>query len=118
MKIAIAADGTYVSGHFGHCIGFVVYDYENGKVISRTFLENPGHQPGLLPKYLKEEGVNVVIAGGMGARAQQILQASGIQVIVGARGTCDDVFNMFIEGKLESTGSICNEHQHKGDCHN
>lgn len=117
MKIAVACEGKYVSAHFGHCEGFTVYDVEDNKVLKEDFVENPGHRPGFLPVFLKEIGVNVVIAGGMGETAQQLFMQNGIDVIVGAQGYCEDVVNKYLNGELKSTGSVCREHQHEGHCH-
>lgn len=72
MRIAVAAEGTRVSDHFGHCEGFMMYESDGGKVDAGRFLSNPGHQPGVLPVFLKEKGADVVIAGGMGERAQML----------------------------------------------
>lgn len=30
MKIVIVSDGKYVSGYFGYCEGFIIYDVEEG----------------------------------------------------------------------------------------
>ncbi len=48
MKIAIASYGKYVSGHFGHCEGFTIYEVEEGKSLNKNFTPNPGHRPGYL----------------------------------------------------------------------
>lgn len=117
MKIAIASEGKYVSGHFGHCEGFTVYEVEENKVVKKDFKQNPGHRPGFLPNFLKELGVNVVISGGMGETAQRLFAQNNIEVVVGAQGDCDDVIQRYLKGELESTGSICREHQHHGHCH-
>ncbi|GAA0179849.1 NifB/NifX family molybdenum-iron cluster-binding protein [Clostridium sediminicola] len=116
MKIAVASDGKYVSGHFGHCEGFTFYETVEGKELKKEFKPNPGHRPGYLPVFLKEQGANVIIAGGMGGTAQQLFNEKGIEVVVGAQGLCDDVTNVYLEGKLKSTGSICSEHAHEGHC--
>ena len=31
MRIAVASEGTNVTGHFGHCDSFIIFDAENGK---------------------------------------------------------------------------------------
>lgn len=117
MKIAVASDGKYVSGHFGHCEGFTIYEAEEGKVSNQSFTSNPGHRPGYLPVFLKGLDVNVIIAGGMGETAQELFSENGIEVVVGAQGLCDDVTEKYIKGELKSTGSVCTEHQHEGHCH-
>jgi predicted Fe-Mo cluster-binding NifX family protein len=116
MKVAIASEGPSVSEHFGHCASFAIYEVESGKVLSKDVKPNPGHRPGYIPLFLKELGVNVIIAGGMGEHAQQLFDDNGIEVIVGIRGLCDDVIQLFVEGKLKSTGSVCREHRYEGRC--
>lgn len=116
MKIAVASEGKYVSGHFGHCEGFTIYELGEGKSLSKSFIPNPGHRPGFLPVFLKDHEVNVIIAGGMGETAQQLFNESSIEVVVGAQGLCDDVAAKYINGELKSTGSVCTEHAHEGHC--
>ena len=115
-KIAIAAEGHYVCEHFGHCEGFNIYTTQNGAIIAQDFLANPGHKPGLLPNLLNDQGVHVVIAGGMGAGAIDIFNEKGIDVITGARGMVEQTIATYLDGKLLSTGSVCHDHQHAGDC--
>lgn len=91
MKIAIASDGKYVSGHFGHCEGFTIYEVEEGKSLNKNFTPNPGHRPGYLPVFLKELNVNVIIAGGMGETAQDLFNENNIEVVVGIQGFSDDI---------------------------
>ena len=117
MKIAVACEGKFVSEHFGHCEGFTVYEVDENKILKKDFIQNPGHRPGFLPNFLKELGVNVIISGGMGETAQQLFAQNNIDVIVGAKGSCDDVVQQYLKGELKSTGSICREHQHEGHCH-
>ncbi|WP_352420350.1 NifB/NifX family molybdenum-iron cluster-binding protein [Proteiniborus sp.] len=116
MKIAIASEEKYVSGHFGHCEGFTVYEVENDKTLSKKFTPNPGHRPGFLPVFLKGQDIDVIISGGMGETAQQLFNEKGIEVIVGAQGLCDAIIQKYIDGELKSTGSVCREHQHEGHC--
>ena len=116
MKIAVASDGSMVSGHFGHCEGFTMYDVENNQVSNKTFVANPGHKPGYLPVFLKEQNADVIIAGGMGETAQVLFEENGIEVVVGAQGPIDDIVKQFADGLLKSTGSVCREHEHEGHC--
>ena len=116
MKIAVASDGKSVSGHFGHCEGFTIYEVEGNDIKGQVFLENPGHKPGFLPKYLSEQKIDIIIAGGMGETAQAIFNENNIDVVVGASGDKDQAVKSFIEGKLKSTESICTEHNHSDSC--
>ena len=116
MKIAVSSEGKKASGHFGHCEGFTMYEVEDDKILNTEFIPNPGHRQGFLPVFLKEKGTNVIISGGMGGTAQQLFQDNEIQVIVGVTGNCDDIIKDYIDGKLKSTGSICEEHTYEGHC--
>ena len=66
MKIAVAAMGHTVAGHFGHCENFIFFDVEDNKIVDEKSVPNPGHRPGFLPNFLADNGAAVIIAGGMG----------------------------------------------------
>lgn len=117
MRIAIASEGNIVSGHFGFCEGFTIYNVEGEKVLDKEFAKNPGHKPGFLPKFLGELNVNVIIAGGMGEHAQELFAENNIKVVVGAEGNCDDILDGYIKGLVKSTGSVCREHEHEDEGH-
>lgn len=114
MLIAIPSEGNIVCAHFGHCEEFAFYDTTTKSIKS---VKNPGHQPGFLPGFLKDLGAELVIAGGMGGRAQELFAAQGIQLIVGVSGSIQDVIALYEKGELKSTGAVCSEHAHAGDCH-
>lgn len=112
MKIAIASDNNKVTEHFGHCEGFIVYKIDNGNIISKEMIQNPGHKPGFLPVFLHEKGVNTIISGGMGGGAVDLFNENNIEVIIGAKGLSDDVLESYLSGNLECTGSVCHDHGH------
>lgn len=116
MKIAVASEGNNVTGHFGHCENFNIYQVENNKVVKSESIANPGHKPGFLPNFLNDMGVNVIISGGMGGGAVEIFNEKNIEVVVGATGDSELAVKMYLNGELQSTGSICHEHEHEGDC--
>ncbi len=86
MKIAIPLAAGKLAMHFGHCESFALVDVDASerKIIRREDIDAPPHQPGLLPPWLAQRGVNMVIAGGMGQRAHGLFAEQGVQVIVGA----------------------------------
>ena len=84
MKFAIPTVEGKLCLHFGHCQKFVIVGVESDKIVSVEEITPPPHQPGLLPRWLNEKNVNVVIAGGMGMRAQNLFTQNNIQVITGA----------------------------------
>jgi predicted Fe-Mo cluster-binding NifX family protein len=116
MKIAVASNNKMVAGHFGHCEEFRIYESDGDNILKSEFVQNPGHRPGYLPVFLKELEVNVIIAGGMGATAQDLFRENNIQVVVGASGLADESVQNYINGDLKSTNSVCTEHAHEGNC--
>ena len=118
MKISVACIGKEVSGHFGHCENFMIYETENGKIVSETAIANPGHKPGFLPNFLADKGAEVIISGGMGGGAVDIFNERGIEVVVGVQGDAKAAVEKYLAGELESTGSICNKHEHAHECGN
>ena len=118
LKIAVASDQGMVTEHFGHCQSFMLFDTENGQITNSETVPNPGHRPGFLPVFLNEKGVKVIISGGMGAGAIDIFNEKDIEVIVGASGDARATAELYLQGALQSTGSVCHEHQHLGDCGN
>ena len=116
MKIATAAMGTNVAGHFGHCENFILFDTEDGKIVSQKSIPNPGHKPGFLPNFLGDLGVEVIIAGGMGGGAVDIFNERNIEVIVGVTGDSTAAVERYLRGELKSTGEVCHAHEHKDEC--
>ncbi|QGP93871.1 Dinitrogenase iron-molybdenum cofactor [Neomoorella glycerini] len=113
VKIAVATEGTMVAEHFGHCSQYSLFTVEDGKVISKEVIANPGHQPGFLPGYLANLGVHCVIVGGIGARAVELFGERGIEVISGVAGPVEAAVNAYLSGNLKSSGSTCS-HDHGG----
>lgn len=114
MKVAISTDREFVSGHFGRCPHFTFVDIDNGKVVQKEVINNPGHHPGFLPQFLKERGVNVIIAGGMGTRAQELFDDAKISTIIGIEGKVQDTIDKLIAGTLKGGESICSPGTGKG----
>lgn len=112
MKIAVASDQGMVTGHFGHCESFYIFQSEDKKIVSSECIANPGHKPGFLPNFLNDLGINVIISGGMGAGAVNMFKEKGIDVIVGIKGEAKETAALYLSGNLESVGSVCQEHQH------
>jgi predicted Fe-Mo cluster-binding NifX family protein len=107
MRIAISTDGEYVASHFGRCPEYTIVDVENGEIKKDDLIQNPGHSPGFLPKFLSEMGVNCIITGGMGRRAQDLFAQFSIETIVGVSGTVIKVIEDFMKGQLAIGESQC-----------
>ncbi len=114
MKVAVSTDSGNVAEHFGRCPQFTIAEIENGKVVKKEVIENPGHTTGSLPRFFNEKEVSVVIAGGAGFRAQQFFEEFGIRLVVGISGSVDNALQALSEGKLESGKGSCSPGAGKG----
>jgi len=114
MRIAISTDGDFVSAHFGRCPQFTIVNIDGGKILDKEVIENPGHQPGFIPKFLHERNVDCIVTGGVGRRASLIFDEFGIKVVVGVSGRIDDIVDKLQKGTLEGGESICKPGSGKG----
>ncbi|MDD5454148.1 MAG: NifB/NifX family molybdenum-iron cluster-binding protein [Candidatus Ratteibacteria bacterium] len=114
MRVAISTDGDFVSAHFGRCPTFTLVDIVDGKITKRVEVDNPGHEPGFIPQFLHQRGVNCIVAGGMGARASDFFNEFRIQPIVGISGKINEVIEKLQKGILEGSESLCKPGAGKG----
>ncbi|MBC2714182.1 MAG: ATPase [Desulfobacteraceae bacterium] len=115
MRFAIPVAKGILTMHFGHAKEFVIMDVDGNKVKNKKVLTPPLHAPGVLPKWLKELGVNIIIAGGMGASAVQLFGECGIKVITGAPTIePEKLIQHYLDNTLLTTFNACD---HKGGGH-
>jgi predicted Fe-Mo cluster-binding NifX family protein len=107
MRYAISTEGDFVSAHFGRCPSFTIVDVEDSGAKIVEVLDNPGHQPGAIPRFLKEKGADCIVTGGMGARAQGFFEELNMQAIVGVWGRIDEVVSQLGAGTLRGGESTC-----------
>ena len=108
MKIAVPVAEGRLTPHFGHAAEFVVVHAENEQIKKTEVLEPPPHEPGVLPQWLHELGVGVIIAGGMGQRALGLFGEKGIRVVTGARGlTPEELVRQYLTNILVTGENIC-----------
>ena len=112
MKIAIPLADGKLTMHFGHCASFALVDVDpaSNTILKREDIDAPAHVPGLLPPWLAERGVNMIIAGGMGKRAVDLLLQQNIQVVLGAPvGTPEALVMAHLAGNIQTGANPCGE---------
>jgi predicted Fe-Mo cluster-binding NifX family protein len=111
MRIAIPLTAGTLSSHFGHCEQFAIIDVapDTKTILASEKVDAPEHVPGLLPRWLGDRQVDVVIANGMGPRAQDLLAAERISVIVGASAGSppEAAAEAFLQGTLVAGWNTC-----------
>jgi ATP-binding protein involved in chromosome partitioning len=110
MRIAIPLAQGQLCAHFGHCEEFAIVDVNSEeKCVSGIHRQvPPPHEPGVLPQWLGQHHVDVVIAGGMGSRAQTLFAQNGIPVVTGATaGTPEEIVTAYLNGTLQTGANVC-----------
>jgi predicted Fe-Mo cluster-binding NifX family protein len=110
MRYAVPVTGGMVASHFGHCEQFAIFDTDeqNKKILQKRLVASPGHEPGLLPEWLAEQGVSLVIAVGMGSRAQGLFRQNRIDVVTGIMESDPEQAVMsYLNGVLAAGANIC-----------
>ncbi|SKA83468.1 Chromosome partitioning ATPase, Mrp family, contains Fe-S cluster [Paucidesulfovibrio gracilis DSM 16080] len=110
LRVALPIAEGRLCQHFGHCQQFAVYDVDTelGSVVASTSETPPPHEPGVLPKWIAGLNVDLVLAGGMGAKAQSLLKDEGVQVIVGAPSQePEKVLEQWMKGSLQTGANTC-----------
>ena len=108
MKFAIPLAEGKRTAHFGHCQEFALVDVEDNKIKNTETMVPPPHEPGVLPRWLHEQGTNVIIAGGMGARAQDLFAQNGIKVLTGAPSlTPEELVRHYLDNSLLTGANVC-----------
>ena len=127
MKIAVPiTNENQIDGHFGHCESYGVFSISENNEISG--IKNVGSPEGCgcksdIASVLASDGVTVMLAGGIGGGAINVLNNSGIEVIRGCSGDATQVVKQYLEGKVADSGSSCHNHEghhhhhHEGESH-
>jgi len=118
--IAIAAEDSrgfegQVSVHFGHCPYFVLAEVNGTRTAVSRVVPNPhadAHQPGVMPRFIHDLGVDVIIAGGMGPRAIGMFHGFDIAVATGAVGTVEQALGAYLRGENRGEAPCAGSHQH------
>lgn len=113
MKIAATYDNGNIFQHFGKTEFFKVYEVEDNKVIFSEVISSNGTGHGALAGLLAEQGISVLICGGIGGGAQSALAEAGIELCSGAQGDADTAVDAYLKGELVSTGVNCDHHHHE-----
>jgi Mrp family chromosome partitioning ATPase/predicted Fe-Mo cluster-binding NifX family protein len=108
FKAAIPMAGGALTNHFGHCEQFSIIEVQDGVIQNQQTITPPPHEPGLLPRWLGQLNVNLVIAGGMGARAIDLFSQQNIKVITGAPClTPEQLIHQYLTNALMTGANVC-----------
>jgi predicted Fe-Mo cluster-binding NifX family protein len=123
MKIAVpvAANGQ-IDEHFGHCEFYSIYTISENNEIQNVQTIKSEQGCGCksnIAYVLAESGVTLMLAGGIGGGAINVLNNAGIEVVRGCTGNAEDIVKQYIAGLVQDSGESCHQHEqhhdHDGD---
>lgn len=122
MKIAVpVTNENQIDGHFGHCESYGVFTITDKKEIENIKRVQSPEGCGCksdIASVLASDGVTIMLAGGIGGGAINVLNNSGIEVIRGCSGDATEVVKRYLTGLVTDSGRSCHQHEnHQHDGH-
>jgi predicted Fe-Mo cluster-binding NifX family protein len=109
-KIAIPCTGeaglqARVSAHFGRCDSYAIVTIEEGRIKAIKSMSNRNHTDcGGSVRTLVENGVGLMLVGGMGMRPYSAFKELGIEVRCGITGTVAEAVELYLKGETLPMG--------------
>ncbi len=116
MKIAVPTRNGVVDDHFGHCEYYTIFTVNGGEVKMKEILPSPqgcGCKSGIV-LVLRQKGVQVMLAGNIGAGAMNVLRSNDIEVLRGCSGRVDELVSAYLAGEVKDNGEVCDHHECSG----
>ena len=115
MRIAVPTLDEKFCSHFGKCDGMFLCDANlaDGKIDRQRLVPRDAKGCESLPHWLDQLAVECLVAGGIGAGAQQRLTQLGIRVSVGHYSkTPEDAVKHFLADPQAEYTNACADHDH------
>ena len=107
-KIAVPINDGKLSEHFGQAKEFYFYQIKNNKIVDKKIIIPPQHSEGVIPKWIRENGGNEIIAGSMGQKAINLFNKFEVNVHVGAPiEDGDTLVKTLLSGDLHTEINLC-----------
>ena len=104
MRIAVCInfDTEYVFAHFGQTEYMKIYDVDDNKnIVNQVIVSTGGASHHELVYFLLEEEADVVICGGLGDHAMELMKENDIKVYNGIEMKADEAVALLLEDKLK-----------------
>lgn len=123
IRIAFASNNkndveSDIAQHFGRCPFYTFIDVKNKSIKNVLVIENPyfnNHETGIIPEFIKENKVNIIVSGGMGKKAVEIFLKNNINVVTGISGKIEDALKLYFKNKL-SGYQACSQNSDTDHC--
>ncbi len=118
LRIGMPTSGGKLNAHFGRSDELTIYDLKlpEKSIVNKDIVKMPPHEEGSFPNFVKQNNVNLLIVGGIGPKAIEILEQNGVDVLKGvSEDDPESIIRLYIDGKLKDSDNDCDHG--KGNCH-
>ncbi|MCX7014955.1 MAG: hypothetical protein NTW86_20785 [Candidatus Sumerlaeota bacterium] len=100
MKVAIPRFGESVAPCFEYCATMAIFTIEHGEIVDQVDFPLRSREPFDRVRLLRDQGVEVVICGGVHDAIENALRAHNLRVISWVSGEVEELLRQFLEGRL------------------
>jgi predicted Fe-Mo cluster-binding NifX family protein len=92
--------GEVVAPCFEYCCTMAVFTLEGGRILDQVDFPLRSRDPFDRVRLLRDQRVDTVICGGMQDFYEDVLRATGFEVISWVSGSVEDLLDMYLRGRL------------------
>ena len=110
FRVAIPLAGEVLCSQFANWEQFAVLSVEDGEIEGKALFTPPFHETEILPRWLDNLEVSLLIAGVMSKRALALFARRNIDVITGAPSLPpEDLVQQYLTGTLATEAIVCDD---------
>jgi predicted Fe-Mo cluster-binding NifX family protein len=102
VKVAMPRFGENIAPCFGYSATIAIFTISRQRVIDQTDFTLQSREALDRVRLLADQGVDVLICGGVQAAVERLIQAREIRVYSWVAGRVEDLLNQFLENRLSS----------------
>jgi predicted Fe-Mo cluster-binding NifX family protein len=107
MRVAVPVFNNFVSPRIDCTRSMAVFEIADGRAKDQKELHIPLMRPSELPGYLRSEGIETLICGGIPLPLLEMMKRSGVTVYHGIIGEVDEVVGSLARGELQVNANFC-----------
>jgi predicted Fe-Mo cluster-binding NifX family protein len=100
VRVAIPRMGETVAPCFEYCATMAIFTIAGRKVVEQIDFPLRSRDPFDRVRLLRDQRVDTLICGGMQDIYEDLVRATGLEVISWVSGSVEDLLDMFLRGRL------------------
>ena len=100
MKVAIPRMGESVAPCFEYCATMAIFSVADSGAVEQVDFPLQSREPFDRVRLLRDQKVDAVVCGGMQTFYEDLLRASGFEVVSWVSGIVDELLALYLKGEL------------------